>query len=132
MKKILQEDFNDAYSRLLAAGIHLKMLSDFEARVGHRSYWKRPKIHGLRPLLLEHYYLALFLFAVTTTLSLLAFAIEVSLGRKITKGKTERRKVRGSKQEATKYRMKVLNVRKKKEAQVVEINGSVPGATTDG
>ena len=97
-EKILQEDFNDAYSRLLAAGIHLKMLSDFEARVGRRSYWKRPKIHGLRPLLLEHYYLALFLFVITTTMSLLAFAIEVLLGRKIIKRKIERSKIRKSKE----------------------------------
>ena len=111
----------------------MKMESDFEARVGRRSYWKRPKIHGLRPLLLEHYYLALFLFVITTTLSLLAFAIEVLLGRKITKGKMKRRReVRGSKQEATKENRKVLNVGKKKEAQVVEIKGSIPGATTDG
>ena len=110
----------------------MKMESDFEGRVGRRSYWKRPKIHGLRPLLLEHYYLALFLFVITTTMSLLAFAIEVSLGRKITKGKMKRkREVRGSKQEATKDKMKVLNARNK-EAQVVEIKGSVPGATTDG
>ena len=110
----------------------MKMESDFEARVGRRSYWKRPQIHGLRPLLLEHYYLALFLFVITTTMSLLAFAIEVSLGRKITKGKIKRREVRGSKQEATKENRKVLNVGKKKEAQVVEIKGSIPGATTDG
>ena len=107
------------------------MESDFEARVGRRSYWKRPKIHGLRPLLLEHYYLALLLFVITTTMSLLAFAIEVSLGRKITKGKIKW-EVRGSKQEATKENRKVLNVGKKKEAQMVEIKGSVPGATTDG
>ena len=107
----------------------MKMESNFEARVGRRSYWKRPKIHGLRPLLLEHYYLALFLFLITTTMSLLAFAIELSLGRKITK---VRRKIRKSKRDPIKEKMKVMNMRKKEEAQVVEIKGSVPGATTDG
>ena len=110
----------------------MKMLTDFEARgSGRRSYWKRPKIHTLRPLLLEHYYLALILFGITTTLSLLAFAIEVWLGRKITKGQRKRREMRGSKQDAMKEQMENLNVIKKQDVQEVEIKGSIPGSTTD-
>ena len=82
-------------------------------------------------MLLEHYYLALMMFVITTTLSLLAFAIEVWLGRKITKGQRKRSKLRGSKRGAMKEKMEVLNARKKKDVQDIEIKGSIPGATTD-
>ena len=129
---IFQEDFNDAYSRLLAAGIHLKMLVDYEARGGHRSYWKRPTLHGDRPLLLEHYYLAFFLLGVTTTLSVIAFAIELCLGRKMKRGRGDQieRRNEGPSGDVNRESRKVLRGIKK-EDQVVEIRGSVPGETVE-
>ena len=60
------------------------MLADFEARhgSGYKTYWTRPETHGERPLKLDHYILAFIMFACSTTISLIAFVIELWLGRK--------------------------------------------------
>ena len=102
------------------------MEADYERRGGtSRSYWIRPTIHGNRPLLLEHYYLAFLLFVAPTAVSVIAFATELCFGRK---GK---RRI-GDGMESRKKRGPELGVRREvlegitKEDRVVEIKESVP------
>ena len=102
------------------------MEADYERRGGtSRSYWIRPTIHGNRPLLLEHYYLAFLLFVAPTAVSVIAFTIELCFGRK------SKRRI-GDRIESRKRRGPELGVRREvlegitKEDQVVEIKESVP------
>ena len=78
----LQTDFNEAVAWWVATGINLKMLAEYEAQYGSISnFWTRPKNLGPRPLTMSQVLLAFILPAVTITVSLIVFVIELCLGR---------------------------------------------------
>ena len=66
-----------AISRLVATGIHIKMISDAQAELKMTSFWNKPSNYEIEPLLLSHIMLPFLLFLDGLSLATVMFVIEM-------------------------------------------------------
>lgn len=73
----IQEDFNTAIARLVAGGIHTKMINNAQAVIKLPSYWTVPIKHDIEPLTPVHVMLQFILCLGGLSLAMIVFVIEI-------------------------------------------------------